>query len=58
VTARKFVDLKAATAHDGELMSPAAIETVPRALQAPELATLPRVAGIDPVAARGSLYAQ
>jgi DNA recombination protein RmuC len=38
VTARKFVDLKAATADDGELEAPVPIETVPRALAAPELA--------------------
>jgi DNA recombination protein RmuC len=37
VTARKFVDLKAATADDGELDAPAPIDNVPRALAAPEL---------------------
>jgi DNA recombination protein RmuC len=39
VTARKFVDLEAATADDGELATPEPIETVPRALVAPELMT-------------------
>ena len=37
VTARKFVDLKAATADDGELAVPQPVETLPRPLLAPEL---------------------
>jgi DNA recombination protein RmuC len=37
VTARKFVDLKAATADDGELAVPRPVETLPRPLVAPEL---------------------
>ena len=38
VTARKFVDLKAATPDDGELAPPQPVEVLPRALAAPELA--------------------
>jgi DNA recombination protein RmuC len=38
VTARKFVDLKAATADDGELEAPQPVETATRSLLAPELA--------------------
>jgi DNA recombination protein RmuC len=37
VTARKFVDLKAATPDDGELEAPRAVEALPRPLAAPEL---------------------
>ncbi len=37
VTARKFVDLKAATADDGGLAVPQPVETLPRPLLAPEL---------------------
>jgi DNA recombination protein RmuC len=37
VTARKFVDLKAATEGDGELAAPVPIDTAPRSLVAPEL---------------------
>jgi DNA recombination protein RmuC len=37
VTARKFVDLKAATADDGEIEAAKPIETLPRPLVAPEL---------------------
>ena len=37
VTARKFVDLKAATADDGELAVPQPVEALPRPLLAPEL---------------------
>ena len=37
VSARKFVDLKAATLDDGELEAPKPIETLPRPLVAPEL---------------------
>jgi DNA recombination protein RmuC len=37
VTARKFVDLKAATADDGELAPPQPVESLPRPLVAPEL---------------------
>ena len=37
VTARKFVDLQAASPEDGELEAPQPVEIVPRALQAPEL---------------------
>ena len=38
VTARKFVDLKAATPDDGELAPPQPVEALPRQLVAPELA--------------------
>ena len=38
VTARKFVDLKAATPDDGELAAPQQVEALPRQLVAPELA--------------------
>jgi DNA recombination protein RmuC len=38
VTARKFLDLKAATADDGELAPPQPVEALPRPLLAPELA--------------------
>jgi DNA recombination protein RmuC len=38
VTARKFVELEAATADDGEIEAPQPVETVPRALVAPEFA--------------------
>jgi DNA recombination protein RmuC len=37
VTARKFVELEAATADDGELGPPQPVESLPRALVAPEL---------------------
>ncbi|HEX7236996.1 MAG TPA: DNA recombination protein RmuC [Gammaproteobacteria bacterium] len=37
VTARKFVDLKAASADDGELAAPKPVEALPRPLVAPEL---------------------
>ena len=37
VTARKFVDLKAATADDGEVETPRLVDTLPRPLVAPEL---------------------
>ncbi len=37
VTARKFVDLKAATTGDGELEAPKPVEALPRPLLAPEL---------------------
>jgi DNA recombination protein RmuC len=37
VTARKFVELKAATADDGELEAPKPVEALPRPLIAPEL---------------------
>jgi DNA recombination protein RmuC len=37
VTARKFVDLEAATADDGELAAPQPVEVLPRPLLAPEL---------------------
>ena len=39
MTARKFVDLKAATADDGEIGAPQHVETLPRPLMAPELAS-------------------
>jgi DNA recombination protein RmuC len=39
VTARKFVELKAATADDGEIGASQPVETLPRALMAPELAS-------------------
>jgi DNA recombination protein RmuC len=38
VTARKFVDLKAAAVDDGELAAPKPVDVLPRALVAPELA--------------------
>jgi DNA recombination protein RmuC len=38
VSARKFVDLKAATADDGQLEAPRPVEALPRPLVAPELA--------------------
>ena len=38
VTARRFVDLKAASPDDGELAPPQPVEMLPRALAAPELA--------------------
>ena len=37
VTARKFTELKAATADDGELEAPQPVEVLPRAIAAPEL---------------------
>jgi DNA recombination protein RmuC len=40
VTARKFLDLKAATADDGELAPPQPVEALPRQLLAPELASV------------------
>jgi hypothetical protein len=45
VTARKFVDLKAATAADGELAPPQPVEAVPRPLLAPELAPVRELGG-------------
>ena len=42
VTARKFVELKAAP-EDGEIEAPAPVDTLPRALQAPELVPPPRI---------------
>jgi len=57
VTARRFEELKVAP-EGMEIAAPEPVETAVRALQAPELVTLPSVAGIDPAAARGSLYAQ
>ena len=42
VTARKFVDLKAATVDDGELAVPQPVEALPRALLAPELVAMRR----------------
>ncbi len=57
VTARRFEELKVAP-EGMEIAAPEPVETAVRALQAPEFATLPRAAGIDPAAARGSLYAQ
>jgi DNA recombination protein RmuC len=54
VTARKFVDLKAATIDDdGELAAPAPIETLPRSLAAPELMR-PELAGVRERPARVS----
>jgi hypothetical protein len=44
VTARKFVELKAASPDDGELAPLGPVEGVPRALQAPELMVLPPAA--------------
>jgi DNA recombination protein RmuC len=40
VTARKFVELEAATADDGEIETPQPVETAPRPLVAPELAVV------------------
>jgi hypothetical protein len=37
VTARRFVDLKAATPDDGELETPTVVDELPRPLLAPEL---------------------
>jgi len=45
VTARKFVDLKAATLDDGELAPPQPIEALPRPLVAPELAVVREASG-------------
>jgi DNA recombination protein RmuC len=44
VTARKFVELKAASPDDGELATLEPVEGVPRGLQAPELMALPPAA--------------
>lgn len=53
VTARKFVDLKAATEDDGELAPPVPIETMPRALVAPELvARKPLNSGLESIPSR------
>jgi hypothetical protein len=57
VTARRFEELKGAP-EGMEIIAPEPVETEVRALQAPELATLPSVAGIDRAAATGPLYAQ
>ena len=53
VTARKFLDLKAATEDDGELAPPVPVETVPRALVAPELvARKPLNSGLESIPSR------
>jgi DNA recombination protein RmuC len=54
VTARKFVDLKAATADDGELAPPQAVEALPRPLLAPELVGREAGAVLERVAMRVS----
>jgi DNA recombination protein RmuC len=54
VTARKFVDLKAATADDGELAVPQPVEVLPRPLLAPELAGRETGAVLERVAIRVS----
>ena len=54
VTARKFVDLKAATADDGELAAPQPVEALPRPLLAPELVPLRDVSGTHERAVRVS----
>ncbi len=54
VTARKFVDLKAATADDGELVAPQPAEALPRALLAPELVARREVSGAQERVARMS----
>ena len=54
VTARKFVDLKAATADDGELAAPQPVEALPRPLLAPELVPLRDVSGAHERAVRVS----
>jgi DNA recombination protein RmuC len=45
VTARKFVELKAATADDGDLAAPRPIEALPRPLLAPELTVVRETGG-------------
>jgi DNA recombination protein RmuC len=45
VAARKFVDLKAATADEGELPAPQPVEALPRPLVAPELAVVRETSG-------------
>jgi DNA recombination protein RmuC len=45
VAARRFVDLKAATADDGELAVPQPVEAVPRPLLAPELTVVRETVG-------------
>jgi DNA recombination protein RmuC len=52
VTARRFLDLKAATADDGELAAPKPIEALPRPLLAPELVTMREVGGAQERAVR------
>ena len=46
VAARKFVDLKAATADDGELAPPQPVEALPRPLLAPELTVVRETGGV------------
>ena len=52
VTARKFVDLEAATADDGELAPPQPVEALPRPLLAPELVGARRRGGAGARACR------
>jgi DNA recombination protein RmuC len=54
VTARRFVDLKAATAADGELAAPQPVESLPRPLLAPELVAREAGAILERVAMRVS----
>ena len=54
VTARRFVDLKAATAGDGELAAPRPVEALPRPLVAPELVGREAGAVLERVAVRVS----
>jgi DNA recombination protein RmuC len=52
VTARKFVDLKAAP-EDGEIEAPSPVDTSPRALQAPELAVRESGGSVERIARIG-----
>ncbi|HLF10849.1 MAG TPA: DNA recombination protein RmuC [Gammaproteobacteria bacterium] len=54
VTARRFVDLKAATEADGELAAPQPVEALPRPLVAPELVGREAGAALERVAVRVS----
>jgi DNA recombination protein RmuC len=54
VTARKFVDLKAATADDGELEAPSPVEPRPRPLLAPELVARETSASLEIATHRGA----
>lgn len=54
VTARKFVELKAAAPNDGELAAPQPVEALPRPLLAPELVGRDAAAALERVAMRVS----
>jgi DNA recombination protein RmuC len=54
VTARRFVDLKAATEADGELAAPQPVEALPRPLVAPELVGRGAGAALERLAVRVS----